>query len=237
MKKIFLLLLALGSATLSFGQKMEYSAQLNSGLARFTGESASRNTVISVHGRWQEDVYTSNPYGSRYNAAFGVSIQGQYVTAGGFLLGAQLGYELLRSRSNIESVYGHWTQSTPTRQPADGKAVIIANNINLQPYIGWRILASTVDLDLTLGWDVALNHKLREKSEATVDNGGEYKVQNEYGVLYTDFRPRLGLTGYKGHFGASMSYAHGLRNHQPYFDGANAKLYTQVFRVGLLYRL
>ena len=178
-----------------------------------------------------------NPYGSRHHVAYGASLQAQYVTAGSFLLGAQLGYEVLRSRANIERVYAYGSPSSSTFQPADGKAVIIANNINLHPYLGWRILKSAIDLDLTLGSDVTLNHQLKERSEATTENGTDYKVKREYGILHTDFRPRVGLTGYKGHFGASLSYAHGLRNHRANYDGMNAKLYTQVIRLGLLYRL
>ncbi|MBX0331645.1 hypothetical protein K3G39_00180 [Pontibacter sp. HSC-14F20] len=237
MKKVYLLLLTLGSATVVFGQKMEYSAQLNSGLSRFGGESATRSTMMLVHGSRQEFVHTSNPYGSRYNATYGASLQGQYVTARGFLLGAQVGYEQLRSRANIDRIYGLADYSSSITTPADGKAVIVANNINVQPYLGWRIMHGVLDLDLTVGSDIALNHRQVEKSEATTEDGTEFKIKQEYGILHTDFRPRLGLTGYKGHFGASLSYAHGLRNHRANMDGANMKLYTQVLRIGLLYRL
>ncbi len=239
MKKVYLLLLALGSTTMALGQKMEYSGQINTGLSRFTGESATRNTSMNVvqTGPWEVSAHTVNPYGSRYNASYGASLQGQYVSAGGFLLGAQTGYELLRSHARIERVHGINGHGSSTHSPSDGKAVIIANNINFQPYVGWRIWQSTLDLDLTLGSDVALNHQLREKSEATTQNGTEFKVDREYGILHTDFRPRLGLTAYRGQLGASLSYAHGIRNHRANWDGGNPKLYTQVIRLGLLYRL
>jgi hypothetical protein len=239
MKKVYLLLLALSGAAVAFGQKMEYSAQLNSGLSRFSGESATKNTTIGVSqtGPWQVDANTQNPYGSRYNATYGASLQGQYVTAGGFLLGAQAGYEQLRSRATIDRVTGIAGPSSSMSQPADGKAVILANSINLQPYLGWRLLQGVTELDLTLGSDIALNQQQKERSEATTENGDEFKVKNEYGILQTDFRPRLGLTGYRGHFGVSLSYAHGIRNHRGQWDGFNSRLYTQVIRLGLLYRL
>ncbi len=237
MKKVYLLLLALGSATMAFGQKMEYSAQLNSGLSRFTGESATNNTTVVVHGPWQQQVLIVNPYGSRYNIAYGASLQAQYVTSGGFLFGAQAGYEQLRSLAKIDRAYGYWSHSSSMHHPADGKAVIIANNINVQPYIGWRIMQGATELDLTLGSDVALNHRLTEKSEVTMEDGTEFKTDNNYSVLSTDFRPRVGLTGYRGHFGASLSFAHGIKNHRANMEGPTMKLYTQVIRVGLLYRL
>lgn len=232
-------MLALGGATLAFGQKMEYSAQLNSGLSRFTGESATRNTAMNVvqTGPWEVSAHTVNPYGSRHNATYGASLQGQYVSAGSFLVGVQAGYELLRSRARIERVHGITGHGSSTHSPSNGKAVIIANNINFLPYVGWRVLQSALDLDLTLGSDIALNHQLREQSEATTQDGTEFKVDQEHDVLYTDFRPRLGLTAYRGQLGASFSYAHGIRNHRGNWDGGNPKLYTQVIRLGVLYRL
>ncbi|GGG27466.1 hypothetical protein [Pontibacter amylolyticus] len=237
MKKAYLLLLALGSATLSFGQKMEYSAQLNSGLSRFGGESASKTSAMSLSNSWGGGPGVSNPYGSRYSVTYGAGLQAQYVTGGGFLVGTHAGYEQLRTLAKIDRALGHWSHSSSMTHPADGKAVIIADYINLQPYTGWRIKESPVDLDLTLGFDIGFSQQMKERSEATMEDGTEIKVKENRSEKITDFRPRLGITGYHGHFGMSMSYAHGIKNYRANMDGANMKLYTRVFRIGLLYRL
>ncbi|WP_299990580.1 hypothetical protein [uncultured Pontibacter sp.] len=237
MKKVYLLLLALGSATLSFGQKMEYSVHLNSGLSRFGGESAGSTTSMVINDTWGSSPMVINPYGSRYNLALGASLQAQYVASNGFLLGTQAGYEQLRTRAKIDRAHGYWSHSSSMNHPADGEAVIIADYINLQPYIGWRVKQSPVDLDLTLGTDIAFNQQMKERSEATLEDGTEFKIRRDRSESITDFRPRLGVTGYHGHFGLSLSYAHGIKNYKANMDGANMKLYTRTFRLGLLYRL
>ncbi|EJF10689.1 MULTISPECIES: hypothetical protein [Pontibacter] len=237
MKKVYLLLLALGSATVVFGQKMEYSAQLNSGLSRFTGESSTKTTVMVLNDTWGSAPMVINPYGNRYNVTYGGSLQAQFVAAGGFILGTQAGYEQLRTQAKIDRAHGFWSHSSSMTHPADGKAVIIADYINLQPYIGWRIKQSPIDLDLTLGSDIGFSQQMKERSEATLEDGTEFKTRIDRNESITDFRPRLGITGYHGHFGLSLSYAHGIKNYKANMEGANMKLYTQVIRAGLLYRL
>lgn len=159
------------------------------------------------------------------------------MTSKGFLLGTQLGYEQLRTTAKIDKAYGVWSHSSSMIHPADGKAVIIANYINLHPYIGWRITQRQVDLDLTLGSDIGFSQQMKERSEATMEDGTEIKIREDRSESITDFRPRLGIAGYRGHFGVSMSYAHGIKNYRANMDGADMKLYTRVFRLGLLYRL
>lgn len=230
-------MLAFGCVSVAYGQKMEYSGQLNSGLSRFGGESSARTTTMVINDTWGSPPRVINPYGSRYNVAYGASLQAQFVTGGGFLLGTQAGYEQLRTRSKIDKAFGYWSHSSSMTHPADGEAVIIVDNINLQPYIGWRIKQSPIDLDLTLGSDIGFSKQMKERSEATLEDGTEFKIREDRSESITDFRPRLGITGYHGHFGVSVSYAHGIKNYRANLDGANMKLYTRVLRIGLLYRL
>ena len=237
MKKVFLFLLAFGCVSVAYGQKMEYSAQLNSGLSRFGGESAASTTLMVINDTWGSPPRVVNPYGSRYSVAYGAGLQAQFVSASGFLLGTQAGYEQLRTRAKIDKAFGYRAQSSSMTHTADGKASIIADYINLQPYVGWRIKQGSIDLDLTLGSDISFSQQLKERSEATLEDGTEFKVREDRSESITDFRPRLGIAGYHGHFGVSMSYSHGIKNYRANLDGANMELYTRVFRLGLLYRL
>ncbi|MBD1397660.1 hypothetical protein H9Q13_10820 [Pontibacter sp. JH31] len=237
MKKVYLLLLAFGCVSAAYAQKMEYSAQVNSGLSRFGGESSAGTTTMVINDTWGSPPRVTNPYGSRYSVAYGASLQAQFVSASGFLLGTQAGYEQLRTRAKIDKAFGYMSHSSSMTHPADGKAVIITDYINLQPYIGWRVKQNPIDLDLTLGSDIGFSQKIKERSEATLEDGTEFKIRKDRSESITDFRPRLGITGYHGHFGVSVSYAHGIKNYRANLDGANMKLYTRVLRVGLLYRL
>lgn len=106
MKTLRLLLLCLVSATFAYGQKVEVAGQLNTGLARFIGESAGKTTTI-LYSKNPEgtDSYTNSPYGNIFALSYGASVQLQRVTRNNLLLGVQAGAESLRNRINIDGVY------------------------------------------------------------------------------------------------------------------------------------
>lgn len=231
--------MALGSVTVSFGQKMEYSVSQNTGLSRFSGASSVRATGVTLF--WQGDndyiFITQNPYGSRNSIAYGAAMHAQLVTRAGFLFGAQAGYEILRSRADITTAHNPMDFHSSIAIPAKGSATIIADYIILQPYAGWRLSSGLVDVDVTLGTDIAFNQGLREKSEATPDGMPKIREREDRSESVTDFRPRLGMTAYHGHVGVSLNYSHGLTNYLGDSDGGKPELYMRVLRLGLVYRL
>lgn len=237
MKKVYLLLLALGSATLSFGQKVEFGLQLNAGASVFAGESASETSAITVADAGPTSFYTHNPFGSKPSPAFGASLQLQRVGEGGFILGAQAGVEQLRSMVKINKAYVADGNALPTEQEADGESTVKADFIQFQPYLGWRLLRGSFDLDLTVGTDVGFGRKMQSEGEATLEDGSSYETAYDFSKPRTDFRPRVGLTLYRGHIGLSASYAHGLTNYKSEWDGNNPELFLRAARLGLLFRL
>lgn len=236
MKKVYLLVLGLCSTSLAFGQKMELGLQLNSGVSRFGGESAAKVSAILQSNSSSAGHYTNSPYGSRYSLNYGVSGQAQLVTANSFLMGAQVGVEQLRSRVELTSVF-HSNPPAVHHYSGEGKTVLIADFINLQPYMGKRLRIGEKDLDLTFGTDIGFCRKLKEKGEITLDDGTRYETNRERSKPGVDLRPRLGATVWSNHVGLSLSYAHGLTNYQANMDGANSKVYMRATRLGLLYRL
>lgn len=93
MKNACLMLMAITYASFSYAQKTELAVQLNDGLMKFKGESASRSTFMSHARDMGPSTYMNSPYGSKFGFAYGLSGQVQRVTGGNFLLGMQAGVE------------------------------------------------------------------------------------------------------------------------------------------------
>jgi hypothetical protein len=237
MKKFSVLLLMLGSATLSYGQKVELGLQLNAGATTFVGKSASETSAITVADWGAAAFYTHNPFGSKPRPAFGASLQLQRVGENGLIFGAQAGIEQLRSLVKINRAYVANGNDVPTEQEAEGESLLKADFFQFQPYLGWRLLKGSVDLDLTLGTDVAFGRKIQAEGEATLADGSSYETAYDFSKPKTDFRPRVGLTLYRGHFGLSASYAHGLTNYKSDWDGGTPKQFLRAARLGLIFRL
>ncbi|MCP2044045.1 hypothetical protein [Pontibacter sp. HSC-36F09] len=183
-----------------------------------------------------EGHYTNTPYGSRYSLTYGVGVQTQLITEKSFIIGAQVTAEQLRSNVEILSVF-RAEPSSVNAYSGEGKTVLKANFLNLQPYMGKRLRANNLYLDLTLGTDIGFNQKLQEKGEVTLYDGSKYETNRERSKPGIDLRPRLGMTAWGKHVGLSLSYAHGLTNYQANMDGGNSKVYIRAMRLGLLYRL
>jgi hypothetical protein len=231
MKKSVLLGLGLLAATLSHAQSTEFSAHLTSGLAAFRGSSAQSMSVIyaSPYGR----AYTANPYGKRPGLAYGLAGQVQRVTAHNTVLGVQAGYEVLQSRVEISNVFDRSDAGTP----ATGHTTLANGFINAHPYAGHRFSLRALNLDLTAGPEVGFLRRSHEKGEATVDRGTTYTTDlDRHQSIKTDVRARLNLTAYYKHAGLSLGYSAGLANYRRGYVGGTNELYSQAFRIGLVYR-
>ncbi|MBF9254413.1 outer membrane beta-barrel protein [Pontibacter sp. 172403-2] len=232
MKKLYLLVVICGWATLAQGQKLEITAQLHTGVSKFGGASAASSSFILVSDVAGSNSYTINPYGRGFGLNYGAGAQLQLVTDRRLLLGAQVAVEQLRSRINIGGIYSFRSDSR-----AEGHATLQSNFLNLQPYLGRRLYLRTIEMDLTLGTDIGFCLKSTEHGQATDAYGNDVTTSLERHKPAIDFRPRLGIAAYRKHLGLAFSYAHGLTNYTSGYEGANSEVYARVLRLGLLYRL
>ncbi len=103
MKKTILMLYSLFHVTGAYCQSTEISLNVNSGLFSFSGESAESVSSINYDLR-EEDGYTNNPYGSKAGLSYGLSASVTRIFKSNSLIGIDLGYELLRSKVNIDRI-------------------------------------------------------------------------------------------------------------------------------------
>ena len=166
MKTKFLpIALGLFCTTVAFGQKLEIGVQLNSGLSRFGGESAA-STSRMYHMPQHGSAYTSNPYGNKVAAVYGISAQLQKVNTRNFIVGAQLGMESLNGSVKIDRVLVS-ENNTQRSEAAEGSTTLRYDFLNLQPYFGRRFETGKFYHDLTIGADLGLLVNAREKSDVT----------------------------------------------------------------------
>src|ERR1700712_1142604 len=97
MKTLTLTLLCLLAVTGLFAQKIELSVQANSGLFHYSGKSATKKSEILATSPSSGN-YTNNPYGNKNGFSYGGNLQAQFVSKGGFIVGAQAGYDVLKSK-------------------------------------------------------------------------------------------------------------------------------------------
>lgn len=239
LKKNLLLLGGLTCATMSFAQHTEYAVQLNGGLMKFGGRSANKSTQMIHYTDHTYPNFTISPYGKKFGASYGASVQLQRVTNKNFLFGLQAGVESLRSRVEIESVYSTYSPWGSEGQLflTSGHTTLKNDFINAHPYVGYRVNAKALQVDVTLGADAGFGLKSQEKGEAETRYGEKFKSDKEQNAPGLDFRPRAGVTVYYNHVGLSGSYAYGITSYKRDFDGANLHTYAQVLRLGMLYRL
>ncbi|SNC74670.1 hypothetical protein SAMN06265337_2487 [Hymenobacter gelipurpurascens] len=235
MKYVLLLagsFLAVHAAT---AQKTEYSAHLVSGGMAYRGASAAATTSIDIPDIVGYKPSTLNAYGKRLGFSYGLAGQVQRLTKGGSLWGAQAGYEMLRSRVNIQYVFSE-SSADPK---AEGHTNLNHQFITTHVFFGHRFAVSGLGLDLTGGPEVGFLQKVHEKGRATYNNDqAEITVDRARNVnTKADVRARLNLTAYYHRVGLALSYAHGLTNYRQHYLGGTNELYTQVLRAGLVYRL
>jgi hypothetical protein len=249
MKKYLLILAPLMLSGLRlYAQKLEVSVQANTGLFHFAGKSTTATTQVlqgSTTGNATD--YANNPYGNKNGFSYGGSIQAQTVSKGGFIVGLQGGYELLRSKVDIDKytpiVYITETEFLPiaANDPSfavTGHVAFQSQSINLNPYIGYRFQLNKVKLDILPGMDIGLILDSRDKGEVKDKDGKIYKVDYKRTKAPTDVRLRLGAVASYGRYGLNASFAHGLTNYMKnYIGDASFNAHSEYFRLGLSYRL
>ena len=232
MKKILLVSSLLFCFASAYSQSTEVNVNLNSGLFSFTGESATSTSWINSIS--EEDGYTNTPYGSRGGLSYGVSASLTQVYKSNLIIGADLGYEMLRSRVKITRV----SASTEGNMPlaADGRTYLNNSFINLFPKIGYRLSLAKISIDLSAGMDIAYCLSAQEKGYAEAGTR-EYNTARDRKTINTDIRPRVQANVSTGKYGAYVGYSRGIRNYKSDFVGGTNEAYSRLVRFGLTYRI
>jgi hypothetical protein len=232
MKAIVLLPLGLLAAHVGYAQKTEFSGHLTSGFATFRGPSAESSSLIILPRQAGSGPYTNNAYGTRPGLSYGAALQVQHITPQHTVVGVQAGYEQLRSKVRIDNVFDRNFATIRT----DGTTTLTNSCINVHPFIGHRFVAGKVDVDLTVGPEVGLLRS-HEQGSATTAQGVRYSTDLNREHPTADLRGRANLTAYYHRAGLSLGYSTGLTNYRAGYVGGTNELYSQVFRLGLSYRL
>ncbi|GAB4025207.1 hypothetical protein GCM10028773_50480 [Spirosoma koreense] len=211
-----------------YGQHTEFSVRVGTGLFSYRGNYAASETKLNLM-----DAYVSNPYGRASRFSYGVNGQVQQLTKQGLIYGGQLGYERLSSRVAITALMGDFGPI-----PANGRAVLKTDFINVNPFIGRRFGSDDFCVDATVGLDAAIGLNSRVWGSLVLDQPlVRMETNSRWPMPDVDIRPRLNLTGYCRAFGLSIGYSHGLSNYAGTRFSDDAKIYSQFWRASLTYRL
>lgn len=234
MKKLFLTLFSIILLTPVYGQKTEYNIKFNSGLFYFTGKSAKVTSFI-LYSSTTNHSYTNNPYGSKGGLSYGISTGLSRITKAHTIYSIDLGYEVLRSRENIDKVSVH--DGTETKMiDAKGKTILNNDFINLYPSIGHRFSGSKISFDLTAGIDFAYHLNSIEKGNASTATK-EYSTRVERRTIGLEYRPRLQLSIYKNKIGMYVAYSKGLKNYMAGMTYGSRIVFGDIFRFGIKYNI
>ncbi|CAN5517205.1 hypothetical protein BH09BAC6_BH09BAC6_30310 [soil metagenome] len=244
MRAYLITLLSLVISAQLRAQKVEVYADANAGLFHYAGKST---TSTSFFNSAPNNTYTNNPYGNKNGFSYGGAVRAQYVGKSGFIAGLQTGYEILRSKVDITRVYPlminlyygpavNYAAAVP--YASKGEVFLQNSNINMNPYIGYRIKTKTVKIDLLPGIDLGFNIKSYDKGKATVDDGTVYKVDQKRTNAPTDIRLRFGIAASFRRTGITASVAHGLTNYESRVIGDAAyEAHSELLRFGITYKL
>lgn len=250
MKKLWLIVTCFFALTKLHAQSFEFSAHVNSGLFHYSGASTAAQSYIIVAN--PSGNYTNNPYGNKNGVSYGASLQEQFTSKGGFIIGLQGGYDVVRSSIDITGVlepnyqyllyylpnYNIFTTSQPS--PAKGAQHLITQYVNINPYIGYRVNLKKVKLDLMPGIDLAFSTSSRDKATATTTTSMQqqtYKADRSLDAL-NDVRLRFGAAAMYRNFGIDASFAHGLTNEEGKLIGSPSyEAHEELIRFGLSYRV
>jgi hypothetical protein len=163
MKRKGLLALLLFITSISFGQQLEYSVHLNSGLFKFAGEGTTHSTGLILANSQSDIPFTYNPYGDKAGLCYGLAVQVQKVNSKHLIFGLQAGYETLSSKVKLRYAY------TPLYSSPN--PLITGETVFRHAFIGKRVVFDKVSLDLNMGLDLGLGLSSLDKSDATSDSG------------------------------------------------------------------
>jgi hypothetical protein len=241
MRTYYLIMASLiGLATTAHAQKCEYSINLNTGLFRFKGKDAAIASYL-VEKSDRSLNYTDKPFGTQQQTSYGVAGQLQYISKSKIIMGLQGGYDLLRSKVGLYQpqhiVYAVSLAYYNYPTPITGSTTSVNSYLNLNPFIGYRIVAKAFNIDLKPGLDVAFGLHSHEKGEALADDKTTVKTDLDRDKPVNDLRLRLDITAYFKNMGLTAGYSSGLNNLNSQANADVNDLHSQLLRFGLSFRL
>lgn len=213
-------------------QKAELNLSLNSGIYTFRGGGTMYENFFNTNSE-NTFGYANNPYGKQVTLSYGVSANIKHIADNNFLLGADFGFEVLRSKKNILAA---------SRESAIGSSILTQNFINLYPFVGYRVDAKIVSIDFLLGLDFAYATSFKERDMV---NGTSYErsVTTESGDF--DYRPRAQVGLNYQRFGVYAGYSLGIIDYRkgllsdpyPGAPSSDQSVRASFLRFGLSFRL
>jgi hypothetical protein len=234
MKKTLITLMLSALTLTGFSQSTELTARLNSGLFYFSGESVESTEQINYNLE-SERGYTNNPYGNRPAISYGISANISRITKSNFKLGIDIGYEILRSKIEINRV-SLWDGINATSEEVDGQTFINNSFINIFPSLGYRKSIKSINLDFDIGLEIAKCLTSAEKGEAK-SSTRTYETDVDRKTIETDIRGRFQLTVSKNKIGGYVGYSNGIKNYKEGFVGGTNLAFSRMIRLGLIYKL
>jgi len=242
MKKALLTLTTIFVAAQLLAQNFEVSVQANSGLFRYGGSSATSNSFIT-EGPNQVN-YTNNPFGSKNGFSYGWDLQVQHAGKCGFIFGLQAGYDILRSKVNINEYHdsnfilfpGPNSPGGYVEVPVKGQTYLQDQDININPYIGYRLQTKKVKIDLLPGIDLGINIGSYDKGYTIDGDRNIYRTNLKLTNAPTDVRPGFGIAAWYGRFGITAAYSVGLTNLDKSTAG-NGSAHSELLRFGITCRI
>lgn len=243
MKKALLIFSIITTGFTAHAQKLELSVQANSGLFHYTGLSAESHSFF-IQGSSQDLNYTNNPYGKNYAYSYGAGLKANWVANSGFIFGIQAGYEILRSKTTL-TAFGPYSDPNSLHldlytgpYASSGSTILTSNFINISPYAGYRFKLKKVSLDLLPGMDIGVGLSSKEKGNVYIQaNDQNFTSNRQRQKPPVDIRARFGTSINYQRFSINLSYARGLSNYTANMIGADSKVYSELFRLGIGYRL
>lgn len=220
------------AATFAQAQQTEVLLGVNSGFFTFSGASTEKSSGFVTYSQKPTEGYTNNPYSSNLGPAFGASGALQRVTRHNLILGVGLGYDILKSSTEINMLYGSGTAIA-----AKGKSSITYHFVNFYPHIGYRFSLDCLQFDLTGGFDLAKPLKAHESGTVSDLSGNKFTSSLDRPLEELDVRAHLQLNIFYRRTGLSLSYAEGFTNYKAGWVGGTNLVFSRLYRIGLVYKL
>lgn len=226
--QLLALCLLLFSPLFSAAQQTELSVHLNSGFFYYGGNGATPVSRINY------TTYTNNPYGSKPGFSYGLSFDVRKVTQSNFILGADVGFEMLGSKVDLKysDVIGDIAADF------EGRTYLNTSFINLFPYLGKRYIIKEKAFDLIAGVELATGASAKENGDArSIPDAFHIETSRDRTNLKTDLRPRIQVSANINEIRVYAGYAHGLMNYTGNYDGLSMGTYSRMWRIGAGYIL
>jgi hypothetical protein len=220
-------------------QHTEYSISGGIGLFHYITKE-KQEPFYSMINMTHAPNYANVPYGNKNGLSYQFSVELKKITRHPFLWGIGLEYEDVKSRKDINWVYGPYNEL----HAAKGNVSLSNYFLALQPYIGYRFKCSKFYLDAIAGIDLAITVSAAyQHGVAIVDSTQQqihFDIKSHSYEGWDPFQTRARFQtefGYKK-WGLYLGYSWGFyKGKLVTFGGKPLYSFSRYFRAGIFYRL